>query len=63
MAELIEKKNEKAILLEFKHTYRAHTALWKVKAKEYSNKQARNKGLTARGTLRLDALFAAPFVN
>ncbi|XP_076057076.1 uncharacterized protein LOC143034624 [Oratosquilla oratoria] len=41
------KRNEKELLLEFIHTYRDHPALWKVKSKEYNNKVARGKGISA----------------
>lgn len=43
----LEKRNEKDVLIDFIHTYKAHPALWKVKSKEYSNKIARNKGVVA----------------
>lgn len=41
------KRNEREVLLQFIHTYRDHPALWKVKSKEYSNKIARSKGISA----------------
>ncbi|XP_068212570.1 uncharacterized protein [Palaemon carinicauda] len=41
------KRNEREVLLQFIHTYRDHPALWKVKSKEYSNKMARNIGISA----------------
>ncbi|XP_076046676.1 uncharacterized protein LOC143028448 isoform X4 [Oratosquilla oratoria] len=41
------KRNEREVLLQFIHTYRDHPALWKVKSKEYTNKLARSKGISA----------------
>ncbi|XP_064097585.1 uncharacterized protein LOC135208961 [Macrobrachium nipponense] len=47
MAAINESKNEKEVVLDFIHAYRAHPASWKVKSKGYSNKVARNKGIAA----------------
>lgn len=47
MEDTNEKRHERDVLLQFIHTYRDHPALWKVKSKEYCNKIARGKGISA----------------
>ncbi|MPC09992.1 hypothetical protein E2C01_002617 [Portunus trituberculatus] len=47
MEDINGKRNKMEVLLQFIHTYRDHPALWKVKSKEYSNKIARSKGISA----------------
>lgn len=42
-----EKRHERDVLLQLIHTYRDHPAVWKVKSKEYCNKIARGKGISA----------------
>ena len=39
------KDKEREIIMDFIDIYKTHTALWKVKSKEYSNRELRNKGL------------------
>ena len=36
---------EREIMVDFIDIYRKHIALWKVKSKEYSNRNLRNKGI------------------
>ncbi|XP_063875844.1 uncharacterized protein LOC135108619 [Scylla paramamosain] len=39
------KDKEREVMVDFINIYRKHVALWKVKSKEYSNRNLRNKGI------------------